>query len=96
MFANMAFVTPGKGKEKEILEVMMTFKNSLLGSPGLLQIRVMKEAGGSDLLGISMWENKESFDLAMSKAASATSAKAGAMRESPPAVRQFVEISEMP
>jgi heme-degrading monooxygenase HmoA len=98
MFANMAFVTSVKGKEKEMLEVMTAFKNSLLGSPGLLQIHVMKELEGGDLLGISMWENKESFDIAMDKMEPdpASAAKARVTREAPPIVRQFVEINVSP
>lgn len=94
MFVNMAFVTPALGKEEDMKKVMTDFKNSLMGSKGLLQVHVVKEVNGAGLLGISMWENEDSFNRGMQAIASDSSsvAKNRALQETPTIVRKFIEI----
>ena len=94
MFTNMAFASPLPGKEEDMRQVMLSFAKTLQGSPGLIGVHVMKEKNGDTLLGISLWESEEAFNDGMAKANAAPEScpKAEAIRQSPPIVRQFVEI----
>ena len=68
MFVNMAFANPLPGKEEDMKQVMWDFAETLRGSPGLLQVHVMQEKDGNSLLGISMWESEEAFNMGMARA----------------------------
>jgi heme-degrading monooxygenase HmoA len=95
LFVNVAFpVDPSPCKEKELLNDMHSFADSLRKHPGLQRIQVLKEKDGKTLVGISMWDDEASFNEAMKKIASqpANSGKAETLRPNPPVVRQFYEI----
>jgi heme-degrading monooxygenase HmoA len=90
----MGFVNPLPGKEKELGDRMRAFGEFLRQQPGLIQTHVLAEKDGGTLLGISMWENEESFNQAMKnlELRHPTSGSAEGLRPNPPVVRQFFEI----
>jgi heme-degrading monooxygenase HmoA len=68
MFVNIAFVSPKLGTEGDMIERMKQFSRSFENASGLLHVHVLVEKGGTNLLGISMWKDEESFSRAMENA----------------------------
>jgi heme-degrading monooxygenase HmoA len=65
MFVNVAFVDPSPGREKDLVSVMLAFADSLKKQPGLQRAHLLKEKDGKTLVGISMWDDENSFNEAM-------------------------------
>jgi heme-degrading monooxygenase HmoA len=89
MFVNVAFISPKAGKEAEMIERMHRFAKSLEKSSGLLRVHVLSEIVGNALIGISMWEDEESFNRATEETALSPPPT---NQESLTVVRQFVEV----
>jgi heme-degrading monooxygenase HmoA len=92
MFFNMATVKPRPGREKELVDRMRAFADSIKNQPGMIRVHVLSEVGSNQIVGISMWTDEESFNTAMSKSSKTDPSPADSLRSDPPLVRQFVEI----
>jgi heme-degrading monooxygenase HmoA len=90
MFVNMATADPIPGKERELIERMKNFAEALTPMPGFVNVFVLREEGTRALAGLSIWEDKESFERAM-EGASSLPPKTRLAKE-PPKTRQFMEI----
>jgi heme-degrading monooxygenase HmoA len=90
MFLNMATAEPVPGKERELIERMRNFAEALKPMPGFLNVFVLREEGTGALVGLSIWEDKESFERAMDKTSSLP--PKALLAKEPPKTRQFVEI----
>ena len=89
----MAFVNPIPGTEDDMASRMRSFRNVLQTRPGLVKTLVLKERDGKTLVGVSMWTDESMYKTAMaSMQAPAQSTPPGGLRESPPTMREFVEI----
>ena len=93
MFINMGFVSPRPGKEKVLAAVMHSFAESFKGATGLIDTYVVIESNGSTLVGISVWNDKLSFEAAMQKVRpSPPPEPIEQIRTAPPLVRQFESV----
>lgn len=90
MFINMATAEPQPGKEEELKERMKTFAKALSSQPGLVNVFLLHEEGTKNLVGISIWRDKDSFELGMAKASN--SPPKSAVTLVPPVIRQFIEV----
>lgn len=90
MFINMATAEPQPGKEEDLKERMKAFGKALSSQPGLVNVFVLREEGTKNLVGVSIWRDKESFELGMAKASN--SPPKTAVTLVPPVVRQFIEV----
>jgi heme-degrading monooxygenase HmoA len=86
----MATAEPQSGRERELIERMKSFADLLRPMPGLVNVFVLREEETGALVGLSIWQDKESYDRGMEKASSQPS-KSELTRE-PPRMRQFTEI----
>lgn len=89
-FVNMATVEPQPGKELELRERMKSFAKALIAQPGLVNVFVMREEGSKNLVGISIWRDRESFEAGMAKLSD--SPPKSTLGLAPPVVRQFREV----
>jgi heme-degrading monooxygenase HmoA len=89
-FVNMATAEPQPGMEHELRERMKSFAKALGAQPGLVNVFVLREEGTKNLVGISIWRDKESFEPGMAKLSNSPS-KTSVSRV-PPIVRQFQEV----
>jgi len=90
MFLNMATAEPLPGRERELIERMRVFAEALKPMPGIVNVFVLREEGSGALVGMSIWEDRQSFETGMDKASNMPP-KAPLAKE-PPKMRQFVEI----
>jgi heme-degrading monooxygenase HmoA len=89
-FINMATAEPQPGKEHELRERMKSFAKALGAQPGLVNVFVLREEGTKNLVGISIWRDKESFEAGMAKLSNSPSKSSVSLV--PPIVRQFQEV----
>lgn len=89
MFINMATAEPQPGKEEELKERMKAFARALSSQPGLVNVFVLREEETKNLVGISIWRDKNSFESGMTKASDSPSKNA--VTRVLPVVRQFIE-----
>jgi len=92
VFVNFATAEPRPGKEEQLADLMRVFRDALRVMPGNVGVYLLKEKASGNLAGLSIWEDKASFEAAMSRMASAPSHSPKNMRTAPPVVRQFEEI----
>ena len=96
MFVNVAFVEPSPGKEDDLVSVMHAFAVILKKQPGLQRAHLLKEKDGTTLVGISMWDDENSFNEAMknieAEQANNPPPSREGLRPNPPVIRQFYEI----
>lgn len=89
----MASAKPRPGKETELANRMRAFRDVLRNKPGLVNTLVMVEEGDSNLVGLSIWSDKEAYDRAMASIQAPISAgNVETSREAPPLMRRFVEV----
>jgi heme-degrading monooxygenase HmoA len=89
MFLNMATAEPQPGKDAELKERMRSFAEALRPMPGLVNVFVLREHETGSLVGLSIWQDMQSFDSAMAKMTTLPSKTA--VTKEPPKIRQFVE-----
>ena len=89
-FINMATAEPLPGKEPELKERMKSFAKTLSSQPGLVNVYVLHEEGTKNLVGISIWQDKESFESGMTKVSD--SPPKSSITQVRPTVRQFLEV----
>jgi len=89
-FINMATAEPQPGKEHELKERMKSFAKAFAAQPRLVNVFVLREEGTKNLVGISIWRDKESFEAGMAKLS--TSPSKSSISLVPPIVRQFQEV----
>lgn len=92
MFLNMATAEPLPGKERELLERMKNFAEVLKPMPGLVNVFVLHEEGTGNLVGLSIWQDKESFQRGMEKADSGNVPSKESVSKERPKIRQFTEV----
>jgi quinol monooxygenase YgiN len=90
VFINMATAEPQPGKEHELEERMKSFAKALGAQPGLVNVFLLREGGTKNLVGISIWRDKESFEAEMSRLSNSPSKSSVSLF--PPIVRQFQEV----
>jgi heme-degrading monooxygenase HmoA len=89
-FINMATAEPQPGKEHELGERMKSFAKAVGAQPGLVNVFVLREEGTKNLVGISIWRDKASFEAGMAKLSGSPSKSSVSLV--PPIVRQFQEV----
>jgi len=89
-FINMATAEPQPGRELELRDRMKSFAKALGAQPGLVNVFVLREEGTKNLVGISIWRDKESFEAGMAKLSNSPSKSSVSLV--PPIVRQFQEV----
>jgi heme-degrading monooxygenase HmoA len=62
VFLQMATAEPLPGKERELIERMKGFAEFLKPLPGLVNTFVLREEGTGALVGLSIWQDKASFE----------------------------------
>ena len=93
MFVVMAFVNLHPGTEEEMANWMRFFRNVIQTKSGLVKTFVMMERDGKALGGVSMWTDEAAYKSAMTSIQpSAQSTSPDRLRESPPVMREFLEI----
>jgi len=72
---------------------MPEFAKSLENSSGLVGVHVLSEKGGTTLVGISMWDDEDSFNRAMARIShKEPTVPIETLRKDPPIVRKFLEV----
>jgi len=61
MFVHMSIHTPRKGKERDLIESMHRFGNSVRGKPGCRLIHSLKDQKTGRLIGLAIWDSKEEW-----------------------------------
>lgn len=89
-FISMATAEPQPGKEHELRERMKSFAEALSAQPGLVNVFVLREEGTKNLVGVSIWRDKESFEAGMARLSNSPSKSSVSLV--PPIVRQFQEV----
>jgi heme-degrading monooxygenase HmoA len=90
VFINMATAEPQLGKEHELRERMKSFAEALGAQSGLVNVFVLREEGTKNLVGISIWRDKASFEVGMAKLSNSPSKSSVSLV--PPTIRQFQEV----
>jgi len=90
VFINMATAEQQLGKEEELKERMKNFAKALSSQPGLVSVFVLREEGTKNLVGISIWRDKDAFQSGMVKVSDSPPKSAVTLVR--PVVRQFTEV----
>ena len=76
MFSYEAIASPKPGMGGKVQEGMQSFADWISTQPGLLRLLFMKDSETGDLVGISLWDRKESWATAMQLSMQAGGAEA--------------------
>jgi heme-degrading monooxygenase HmoA len=90
MFMNMATAERLPGKDVELMDRMRAFAEALRSMPGLVNVFVLREENTGNLVGLSIWKDRASFESGM--ALVPTLPPEDAVTKQPPVVRQFTEV----
>ena len=78
------------GQEAELMKRMKAFAEALRSMPGFLNVFVLREAGTGNLVGLSIWKDRASFESGMASVPPLPSKVA--VTKGSPVVRQFTEV----
>jgi heme-degrading monooxygenase HmoA len=90
MFMNMATAGALPGEDAELMKRMKAFAEALRSMPGLVNVFVLREEGTGNLVGLSIWTDKASFEAGMAAVPPLPSKVA--VTKQPPVMRQFTEV----
>jgi heme-degrading monooxygenase HmoA len=90
MFINMATAKPLPGKDRELMARMKAFAEALHSMPGLVNVLVLREEETGNLVGLSIWKDRVSFESGIASVPPLPS-KVEVTKRSPVA-RQFSEV----
>ena len=90
VFMNMATAEPLPDMNGELLKRMKAFAEALRSMPGLVDVFVMREEGSGNLVGLSIWKDKASFESGMASVPPLPSKVA--VTKEPPIMRQFTQV----
>jgi hypothetical protein len=61
MFVHLAIHRPRPGKAEELIGSMHRLDEALKGQPGLREVHTLREEHGTVLVGLSIWDSRESW-----------------------------------
>lgn len=93
MFVNIGRVTPKAGRESDLATNMCEFRDELLSRRGCRAAHVLRDLSSGELLGVSMWVDREAFAQAMREPRTRVPKyPPGELRDVPPTVAEYEEI----
>ncbi|MCI4336216.1 MAG: hypothetical protein L3K17_03340 [Thermoplasmata archaeon] len=76
LFSYEARARPKPGMEGKVQAAMQDFADWIAPQPGLVRLLFMKDSETGDLVGVSFWDRKESWEKAMQLSMQASAAEA--------------------